>query len=118
MLTVFALVLAVASPTRLAIEPWTGPNLSTATSTAIRYRLHVSGASHASLTLRADRLAKGWLAAFCTPKVCAPLRVDVTLPQSGRALYQFELIREDPVAAPRSGARISSSDGASITLSP
>lgn len=116
-----ALILAALvalAPTRLTVTPWTGTNLATATSVAVKYRLRVTGAANASLVLRADRLAKGWLAAFCTPKVCSPMRVDVTLPASGAAIYQFELIREEPGSPAHSGARIVSSDGASVILSP
>ncbi len=114
-----ALILAAATavPTRLTIESWTGTNLATATATAVRYRLRVDGAPNAKLLLRADGLAKGWLAAFCTPRFCAPMRVDVTLPPKGEAVYQFELIREDPGAPAHSGARITSNDGTSVTVS-
>jgi hypothetical protein len=111
------LVAAVSGPaTRLAIEPWSGANLATASTTAVKYRLHVVGAPNTTLRLRADAVAQGWLAAFCTPKVCAPMRVDVTLEQSGHADYQFELIREDPSGPARSGARITSDDGASVQV--
>jgi hypothetical protein len=112
------LAVALVQPTRLIVGPWSGSNLTTTTSTAIRYRLRVEGAPDATLVLRADDVAKGWLAAFCTPKVCSPSRVDVTLPKSGRAVYQFELIREETTGPPRSGARITSSDGASVVISP
>ncbi len=114
-----ALMLAAAvsgNATRLAIEPWTGASLATATSTAVKYRLHVAGAPNATVRLRADGVAKGWLAAFCTPKVCAPARVDVTLPLSGQAVYQFELIREDAGGPARSGARITTDDGVTISV--
>lgn len=118
-LAALALVASLARPaTHLALEPWTGANLATATSAAMKYRLRVEGTPRATIVLHADGVARGWLAAFCTPVVCSPTRVDVTLPQSGKATYQFELIREDPNAPARSGARIASDDGASVTLSP
>ncbi len=117
MVSALLLAAAVSGPvTRLIVEPWTGTNLATATNTAVKYRLRVIGVPNATLQLRADAVAKGWLAAFCTPRVCAPLHVDVTLPQSGQAVYQFELIREDPGGAARSGARITSDDGATISI--
>jgi hypothetical protein len=112
------LIAALAQPTRLTVSPWTGSNVPTATSAAIRYRLRVEGTPKATLVLHADDVAKGWLAAFCTPRVCSPMRVDVTLPQSGRAEYLFELIREETTGPPHSGARITSSDGANIVVSP
>jgi len=115
-----ALVLnvALAQPARLTVSPWTGSNMATATSAAIRYRLRVESVPKKTLVLHADNVAKGWLAAFCTPRVCSPMRVDVTLPQSGRAEYLFELIREETTGPPHSGARITSSDGATIVVAP
>jgi hypothetical protein len=112
------LLVAATSASHLSLEPWTGTNLPTTTRAALKYRLHVEGVPNSTFVLRADGVAKGWLAAFCTPKVCAPMRVDVTLPASGQAVYQFELIREAADAPARSGARITSSDGASVTLPP
>jgi hypothetical protein len=118
MLATLLLVAAVSAPTHLVLEPWTGSNLPTVTTTAQKYRLRVVGAPNAALVLHADGLAKGWLAAFCTPRVCAPMHVDVTLPKTGEAVYQFELIREENSGPARSGARITSSDGASVSVSP
>jgi hypothetical protein len=119
MVSALLLAAAVSGPaTRLIVEPWTGTNPATATSTAVKYRLLVTGTPNATLRLRADAVAKGWLAAFCTAKVCAPERVDVTLPQSGQAVYQFELIREAAGAPAHSGARITSDDGATISIPP
>lgn len=115
-----ALMLAAvtSSPTRLEIGAWTGANLPTATRSAMPYRLTVFGRPNATIRLTASGLAQGWLAAFCTPNVCAPTHVDVTLPRSGRAVYQFELIREETNAPKRSGARIASDDGALLEVSP
>jgi hypothetical protein len=117
MLAALALTIAVAAPsTRLEIEPWTGKDLVTTTSTAAKFRLIVSGAPNATLHLEATGVADGWLGAFCTPTVCAPQRVSVTLPKSGQAIYQFELIREEDNAPSKSGARVVSDDGASVDV--
>jgi hypothetical protein len=114
-----ALILAAAvsaPPTHLIVEAWTGANLATTTSAAVKYRLRVVGVPNSTVALRAAGVAKGWLAAFCTPKVCAPMHVDVTLPPSGQAVYQFELIREDTSGPARSGARITTDDGAAVSV--
>ena len=118
--TLGALILAAATPaqTRLTVGPWSGASLPTATAAAVKYRLRVDGAPNAKLVLRAEGLAKGWLAAFCTQHFCSPMRLDVALPANGEAVYQFELIREDPGAPARSGAHITSSDGTSATIVP
>mgnify|MGYP001163432394 CR=1 FL=1 len=114
--TILLAVAVASSVTHLRVNPWSGASLATATSAAVKYRLRVAGTPNATISLHADGVAKGWLAAFCTPKVCSPMRVDVTLPASGQAVYQFELIREEPGAPAHSGARILSSDGASIIV--
>jgi len=116
MLAALTLAASIAVPTRLKLEAWTGANVATATSAARKYRLHVAGPANAKLVLRASGLAPGWLAAFCTPSYCAPMRVDVTLPATGEAVFQFELIREDAAAPARTAARITSDDGASVSV--
>jgi hypothetical protein len=110
-LAAFSLVLALAQPvTHLTVQPWTGKDLTTTTSAAAKYRLLVDGKPNATVELEATEVADGWLAAFCTPKVCAPQRVQVTIPASGEAVYQFELIRESDSAAATSGATITGGD--------
>jgi hypothetical protein len=112
------LAAATAAPTRLTLDSWSGANLATATAVAVKYRLRVDGAPNAKIVLRAGGIAHGWLAAFCTATFCSPMHVDVTLPRSGKAVYQFELIREEPGAPAYSGARITSDDGAAVSVSP
>jgi hypothetical protein len=111
-----AAVLAASAPVRLAVVPWSGSSLPTVTRTAATFRLTVTGRPGARVTLSATGLARGWLAAFCTPKLCSPERIDLTLPPLGRADYQFELIREDPAAPHRSGARIEGDDGSAVDV--
>jgi hypothetical protein len=114
---VFAILLALAqSATQLSIQPWTGTDFQTTTTTAAKYRLEVDGKPNATVRLRASHVENGWLAAFCTPKLCSPHEVDVQLPHSGSAVFQFELIRESLSAPKRSGATIAVSDGASIRV--
>jgi hypothetical protein len=111
MIVLLLLLLAVAqAATHLAIQPWTGKDLTTTTSAAAKYRLIVNGKPNSELRLEASDVATGWLAAFCTETVCAPQRVDVKIPASGMAMYQFELIRESDDAAASSGATITGGD--------
>jgi hypothetical protein len=111
----FLLALAQAA-THLTIEPWTGSDFQITSSGAAKYRLKVSGKPNANVSLRAVGVAQGWLAAFCTPKLCSPQRIDVQLPHSGEAVFQFELIREAENAPKQSGATIADSDGASVKV--
>lgn len=119
MLAALAVILAVSQPaSHLSLSPWTGKNLPTVTSSAVKYRLDVTGKPNASLHISTSQVATGWIAAFCTPTVCAPGSVDVTLPASGKAMYSFELIRNDDSAPKKSGALITTDDGASLRVSP
>jgi len=112
------LAAALSAPVHLTIAAWTAPPLPTATQAAVKRELTVSGRAGQSVRLRATGVAHGWLAAFCTSRVCSPESVDVTLPASGRTSYEFELIRQDPSAPNRSGARIAGDDGSSVDVAP
>jgi hypothetical protein len=116
-MTILAALLALAQPTtHLSIEPWTGSDFQTTTEAAAKYRLEVKGKPNATVRLRAQGVAQGWLAAFCTPRICSPQRIDVALPSSGDAVFQFELIRESDDAPSRSSATITDGDGATIAV--
>lgn len=117
MTTLLAILLALGQPsTRLSIQPWTGSDFQVTTGAAAKYRLEVSGKPNASVRLRALGVASGWIAAFCTPRLCSPQRIDVGLPRSGQAVVQFELIRESDNAPKQSGATITDNDGASVAV--
>jgi hypothetical protein len=108
-------IAAVAVSTQLTIAPWSGKDLATVTPSAAKYKLTVKGAPGTDVHLVATRVAGGWLAAFCTPSVCSPDRVNVAIPDSGETALSFELIREDPGASHASGAVISAGT-ASVTV--
>ena len=97
--------------------PWIGRELPTSTPAAARYRVTVSGTPGSSVRLRAVRVANGWIGAFCDMHVCSPSQIVETIPSSGRAVVQFELIREADDAPRHSGATIIASDGTSTTVS-
>jgi hypothetical protein len=111
-----AMMLAVSPATHLSIQPWTGNDLQATTSAAAKYRLEVSGKPQTVIRLQASGVASGWLAAFCTSKICSPERVDVTIPASGQAVLQFELIREADTAPKQSTATISENGGARVSV--
>ena len=114
-----AMLLALAQPsTRLSIQPWTGADLQTTSADAAKYRLEVTGLPNSTIKLQASNVAPGWLAAFCTPKICSPQRYDALLPRSGQVVVQFELIRESDTAPKQSGATITGGDGASVAVPP
>ncbi|MDE2481176.1 MAG: hypothetical protein KGN02_03175 [bacterium] len=109
MLPIFALA-------ALVISPWNGHDLPTATQAAAKYRLEIAGKPGSTVQLTATGVANGWIAAFCNDRVCSPTHVSETIPVSGRAVVQFELIRETDDAPHQSGATIRSSDGGRVTV--
>jgi len=112
-----AILLALSAPaTHLTVQPWTGSDFQTTTAAAAKYRLEISGTPGAVVRLRAVAVAQGWLAAFCTERICSPQNVDLTLSRSGDTVIQFELIREADDAPHQSGATIVSDDGAAVTI--
>jgi hypothetical protein len=118
MLAALAMTLALTQPaTQLSVQPWTGKDLATTTSTAAKYKLVVKGKPNTTVALVATGFAQGWIAAFCTSTVCAPVRVMVTLPASGETDIAFELIRESDDAPNVSGAHIAG-DGAAVDIPP
>ena len=56
------------------------------------YRLAIHNAPRAHVTLRAG-VPPGWIAAFCTPSVCAPGHVVVRVPASGEAIIALHVYR-------------------------
>jgi hypothetical protein len=114
-----ALALTIAmtqGPTHLALAPWSGKDLPTATAAAAKYRLTVVGTPGTTVHLKATGVAKGWIAAFCNTRVCSPDSVDEAIPSSGTAMLQFELIREEPSAPARTSAKIVSDDGGEVIV--
>jgi len=100
----------------LTIGPWMGGNLRTASSSVMKYRLDVAGKPYAVVHLRTSGVREGWIAAFCTPKACAPTSVEAVLPASGHAVFQFELIREAESAAKTPGAVTIDAEGTTLHL--
>ena len=56
------------------------------------YRLSLHAVPKTSIALRA-RMPEGWIAAFCTPLVCAPGHVVVRVPRSGQSVVALHIYR-------------------------
>ena len=97
------MIAALALATHLSIGPWKGADPKNAIEGATKYRLTVTGRPGAHVHLRASGQAEGWIAAFCTDRVCSPGQTMIDLPASGRADVSFELVRDDETAPPKSG---------------
>ncbi len=82
------------------LSPWKGPSLPTTPTGAYEtsWAMTVHGAPRARVGLRVDGMPPGWVASFCTPRLCAPFHTIATLDGKGIAHYQFSVIRTDPKA--------------------
>ncbi|MDQ6932653.1 MAG: redoxin family protein [Candidatus Eremiobacteraeota bacterium] len=106
-----ALELGRDGKTTVSLAPWTGADLPGSIAGTIKYRLVVGGNPKRSVTLRATDLAKGWIASFCTDRVCAPLRTSVIIPPSGVKVVEFQLIQSDAKAPKQTHVNVEASDG-------
>jgi peroxiredoxin len=76
----------------VTLAPWTGPELPGSIPNTIKYRLVVAGNAGKTIALRASDVPKGWVASFCSDRVCAPFHVDVAIPENGVKIVEFQLV--------------------------
>jgi hypothetical protein len=101
----------------LALGPWTGPSLPTATQAAAKYKLTVTGPAAKTVALRADGVPKGWIASFCTEKFCSPFRYTLQLDNRGKGIIEFQALRTDDSAPSRAHITLSADGAISKELS-
>ncbi len=95
----------------VSLAPWTGPELPGSIASTAKFRLVVAGVAGRSIALRAADVPHGWVASFCTDRVCAPFKTTVALPPSGIKVIEFQIISPSG----RGGApkvRVTGRDGA------
>ena len=85
-----------ATDASLSLAPWTGADLPGSIPSTIKYRLVATGPVGKLMNLHASGLPKGWIASFCTDRVCAPNRVRFTVPASGVKVIEFQVIPDGP----------------------
>ncbi|NNM93384.1 MAG: hypothetical protein HKL92_08580 [Candidatus Eremiobacteraeota bacterium] len=100
----------------LTLSPWHGKNLPTVSGEAYRYELRVAGRANERLTLSAQGLPNGWIAAFCTERVCMPMQARLTLPADGRERLEFGLIQENARPVRTMRITIQGSDGSTTRI--
>ncbi|MGZ3516071.1 MAG: hypothetical protein ACXWNK_01140 [Vulcanimicrobiaceae bacterium] len=110
------MLLAALLATTLSLSPWTGKVSPTANPQAVQYRLTVHGAPKATVNLEASGLARGWIASFCTDRICSPFRVTMPLSPSGVGRIEFQVIRDDDSAPRKTHVTVRSDDGAVTAL--
>jgi peroxiredoxin/predicted negative regulator of RcsB-dependent stress response len=87
-----ALDVARGSRAALSLAPWTGADLPGSIASTFKYRLVVTGAPGAKLTLAASGLPQHWIGSFCTDRVCAPFRTSVVMPVDGVKIVEFQVV--------------------------
>jgi hypothetical protein len=95
----------------LALGLWTGPDLPTGAPDTIKYKLTVNGEAGHDVKLRAGALPKDWIATFCTQRICAPFKTTLTLPASGTAVLEFQLVPPGDKAKRPVPAQVFADDG-------
>jgi len=80
----------------VSIVPWTGPDLPGSIPNTPKYRLVVAGVAGHVVALRASGVPRGWVASFCTDRVCAPSKTTVALPAAGVKVIEFQLVPPAP----------------------
>ena len=96
--------------TSVSLAPWTGPDLPGSVPSTLKYRLVLAGTAGTNVHLQTAGVPKGWVASFCTDRVCAPFRVGVAIPASGVKVIEFQLVPEGKRVAVK-GVRVLASDG-------
>jgi hypothetical protein len=64
------------------------------------YTVALRGKPNATVRLRAGGIPNGYIASFCTGRVCAPFRVALALPKSGRESIELQVIENIRGSAP------------------
>ena len=95
----------------LSVAPWTGAVLPGSIPDTIKFRVIVAGGAGKTIALKATDVPKGWVASFCSDKVCAPFHTSVDIPESGVKIVEFQLVPPSAKATAPKVRITSSGDG-------
>jgi peroxiredoxin len=84
--------------TTVSLAPWTGADLPGSIASTIKYRLVVADKPGKNVALRTTGVPKGWIASFCSDRVCMPFQTSVVIPQSGVKVIEFQLVPPNATA--------------------
>jgi len=76
----------------LSVAPWTGAVLPGSIADTVKYRVVVAGTAGKTIALVASEVPKGWVASFCSDKICSPFHVSVEIPEGGVKIVEFQLV--------------------------
>lgn len=106
-----ALGLNMNGKTTVSLAPWTGADLPGSLSSTVKYRLVVASRPGSTVQLTATGLSKGWIASFCSDKICSPMQRTVSIPASGVKIFEFQLIPNDAHAAAHTKVQVRATSG-------
>jgi hypothetical protein len=72
----------------------------------VSYAVRVTAPAGSVVRLSARDVPRGWIASFCTPRVCSPFRVTLPL-RTGTGTIQLSYVRAVAGAAPLRAPRVS-----------
>jgi hypothetical protein len=86
----------------IGLAPFAGPQLPGTIPGTAKFTVHIAGRARQTVSVRAVGVPAGYIASFCTDRVCAPFAVTFALPKTGSASIELQLIENTPGAhAPR-----------------
>ena len=105
-------------PLRLALVPGVVYSAVGDVPASRAYVLRITGTPGDTVRAEASGVPRGWVASFCTPKVCAPFRVSLQLPSDGTSVSELHIIPSTHGAHSSARIRIEARDARShVTLS-
>ncbi len=84
----------------LGLAPFSGPAQPGSLADTAKFWVIVHGAPGERVHLRAVGVPAGYVASFCTRRVCAPFAVTFPLPPTGRDAVELQLIENTRGARP------------------
>jgi len=84
----------------IGIAPFSGPPLPGSISGTAKFTVRIAGRAGQAVHVRAVGVPAGYLASFCTNRVCAPFQVTFALPRSGVEAIELQFVARAPGARP------------------
>jgi hypothetical protein len=78
--------------TALSLAQWTGADLPGSVASTFKYRLAISGPPNTRVALHAGGLPKGWIASFCSDRLCRPFKATIDVPAVGVKIVEFQIV--------------------------
>jgi hypothetical protein len=96
----------------IALAPFGGP----VHPGSAAFSVAISGQAGQIVRLRTVGIPSGFIASFCTPRVCAPFRVAFALPQSGRESIELQVIENVPGARPPKSVTVTAARARAVSI--